>query len=590
MAFATNQHVERLSQYQPFDANFSQLFAEYVDTRQSDQISTNALSFVERLVDLPNCRLVILTGDAGHGKTHLCGQLIRAKSSDVSDVRTVLHACADGTSPVAELGPERFLHIVKDLSELDPEVGATRLEQALAATDRVTVVCANEGRLRDVISRRRVELREIQSALDNVLRSGQTSSDSHTWIVDLNHQSVSADGDRSLTRQALRNWVGDKRKWAACDQCDAQTRCPIYENRRVLADEGERGNSRRLAIETLLRIAEQTGHVITIRELLVFVAHIVSGGLRCGDVHGLVTRRKEDDWQYQYLFHEAAFAQLIGQRELSRLTVFRAMQLLDPGERASRPVDDNLMPRSGQEVGRFLPPERRPEGLPRSTREQREAAREEQKVFRFLRRRAYFDALVDGNVDFSERLGFRHHAEFESIREGVDETETVQVRDRVLSGLEALQGARRPSNQGSFAVVDPAFSSHRGNASVVALQIPKAKVRLLSQTSWWIASGFTPDLTEAVDWVNRRIYVVMPDAENEVRAIELDCRQFELVCRAASGLMSRAFFQADIRRIGSQLAAVARNARPTDEITVLVKGQPTKLVIDVGNVIVATGA
>ena len=40
MAYQVNQHVERLAAYQPFDASFGQLYAEYVDTKQSDQLDT----------------------------------------------------------------------------------------------------------------------------------------------------------------------------------------------------------------------------------------------------------------------------------------------------------------------------------------------------------------------------------------------------------------------------------------------------------------------------------------------------------------------------------------------------------------------
>jgi hypothetical protein len=107
--------------------------------------------------------------------------------------------------------------------------------------------------------------------------------------------------------------------------------------------------------------------------------------------------------------------------------------------------------------------------------------------------------------------------------------------------------------------------------------------------SWWARQAYVPDLDKAVDWTDRRVFVAMPDSQGNLREIELDCRQFEMVCRAAKGLMSRAFFQADIRRIASQLGVMAANAARSEEITVLLRGRPTRLVIDVGDVILATG-
>ena len=589
MTLQINQHVERLWKYQPFDADFSQLFAEFVDTQKSDQLDTRALDFVDGIVDLGTSRLIILTGDAGHGKTHLCGRLIKRRDPSI-DVGDALRNSSDGESAVVILPSGRSLHVVKDLSELEPDLGAARLLDALQGDGRVTVVCANEGRLREVISRRREELSEIQVALDGVLSTGQTSLNHRIWVIDLNHQSVSTGGGNSLVRQALRNWAEDGRKWSACDQCDAQSVCPIYENRRLLSEESPRGESRRSAIETLLRIAEQTDHVITIRDLLVFVAHLVSGGLRCSDVHEKVRRQAGVNWQFEYLFHEAAFGRRIGRGQLARLKVFRAMRLLDPGERSARPVDDSLERYQSEECGRFLPPEPSFSGVPRTRAELLGVSSAQRELYRFLRRRAYFDANVEDRMRCDERLGFRYHEDFEGVGEDDTTRESVLVRDRILAGLEALQGVRRPPNQGTFAIVDPAFSSHRGNASIVARQIPKAKVRLLSQSTWWhLSTGKQPDLPDAVDWVDRRIYVVTPDSSGTLRGIDLDCRQFELISRAARGLMSRAFFQADIRRMSAQLAALATDSEQSEDITVLLNGRPTKLTIDVGERIVATG-
>jgi hypothetical protein len=216
-------------------------------------------------------------------------------------------------------------------------------------------------------------------------------------------------------------------------------------------------------------------------------------------------------------------------------------------------------------------------------------------MIRFLRRRSYFDSDVPSGrlrVSFAERCGLSNHDEFSLLlREDVEETDKVAVRNQLLAGLEAVQGARRRPGQASFLIVDPAFSSHRGSASVVALQVPLPHIRLMSQTEYWEQTASSPpNLGSALDWVDRRIVVVMPGREAERVAIDLDCRQFELVMRAGHGLVSRNFFQADIRRLMSQLAlAVESGADPESaEITVLIGGARRKLVIDVGDTVVAT--
>ncbi len=202
------------------------------------------------------------------------------------------------------------------------------------------------------------------------------------------------------------------------------------------------------------------------------------------------------------------------------------------------------------------------------------------------------------HVTFGERLGLRHYEAFERLVDPqLTPTDAVQMRNQVVDGLETIQGVRRPGNQGTLLVVDPAFASHRGSASVIAREIPKGGIRLISQSGVWREqtqapghAGVASPLANAVDWVDRRIYMVVPKPGEGAERIELDCRQFEIVCRAANGLVSRQFFQADIRRLMARMAVIASGAPPTDEIMIVVNGRTGKLMIDVGNVIQATNS
>jgi len=599
MSFQVNQHVERLAGYQPFDSSFGQLYAEYVDTRQSDQLETQAFDFVSELIHDPHVRLIILTGDAGHGKTHLCGRLITSNDTSIPDPREHLRTHGDGKTAIFTLPNRRALHIIKDLSELDRDLAGRRLEDALLADDRVTVVCANEGRLRAVLGRGSPGLGPVKEALDLVLNAGQTSKSGTIHIIDMNHQSVAAPGGKSLVRQALKTWVSDGRKWTSCQDCDARPECPIYQNHRLLAAEDTKGESRRAGTEMLLRVVEQTGQVVTIRELLIFAAHAITGGLRCSDVHERVQKQKSG-WQADHMFHQVMFGTRLERSDLERLRVFQAAEMLDPGTKAIRPVDDTLhMDRDGTGVDPFVPSMVVDSALaPKNHQQLRRDSEKRRNLYTFLRRDSYFEAAVESqypHIPFAERLGLRYYSEFEKILFEVApvQQDYVRIRNRLLSGLEAVQGARRSEGTGSFLVVDSAFASHRGSAAVVARKIMSGSVQLMSQNTWWqVQAGGAPNLGDAVDWVDRQVFVLL-DAGREGStplAVDLNCRQFEFVCRAAQGLSSRAFFQADIRRIMAQLADLADGASATEEITVLLNGRTSQLVIDVGDVIQATGA
>ena len=70
-----NSHVDRLHRYLPFSPIMDQVFEEYTSSADSLNLETKAHDYLLTSVR-SKARLVILTGDAGHGKTHLCRRLI----------------------------------------------------------------------------------------------------------------------------------------------------------------------------------------------------------------------------------------------------------------------------------------------------------------------------------------------------------------------------------------------------------------------------------------------------------------------------------------------------------------------------------
>ena len=591
----TNPHVTRLGAYQPFNGQSAKLYAEYNKTEKSDHLQTQALRFVQNQLTATQVQLVVLTGDAGHGKTHLCGQLISGLDETITDPTKHLQAYGSGKQRTLVLPDGRDLFVVKDLSELDDETGVELLEASLSSPDRFTLVCANEGKLRKVLGKSSELTQPIRDALNGVLELGQTSQEAgNVHVVDLNHQSVAAKGGSSLARQALNNWAVDGRKWTSCESCSSRDRCPIYENHRLLAADDSAGKSRREAVETLIRVIEETGHVVTIRDLLLFIAHAITGGLHCTEVHD--RSGQKSNWQGEYLFHQLIFGTQRTTAELNQYRVFGAASMLDPAKRAIRPVDDALAMGSAEDLGhRFQPEELDADETPKSAKQIQDVAKRHRKTYAFLRRQDYFECKRSSSgvdVSFTERLGLRFYDDFEKVlEEEIPKAELVPTRDKILSGIEAIQGVRRHQRAAQFFVVDPAFSSHRGAASVISQVMQSGKIELLSQSEWWaLSSNRGPNLHEAVDWLDRCVFVLLDGGAEEGDrrrpvALELDCRQFEFICRSAEGLTNRAFYQADIRRVMARLADIPEPASGDGSIKVLYAGRPRTLVIDTGNVI-----
>lgn len=245
-----NSHVARLHRFLPFSAAHDQIYEEYQTGEDNLDLSTVAISYAADAIRA-GARCVILTGDAGHGKTHMCRRLIEAGLLGHTPDRArqyLLESCdgsaaippASGVSCVA-------LRIHKDLSEIQPPARAAQLiEEAGARTDEALVVCANEGRLRAIISSEGAGpiCQSIAELFKDSFERGVTaSSEGRVHIVNLNYQSVAAQsGARhgSLLKRVLASWVGDGRRWGerSCGTCVHEPVCPIRRNRALLAERG----------------------------------------------------------------------------------------------------------------------------------------------------------------------------------------------------------------------------------------------------------------------------------------------------------------------------------------------------------------
>jgi hypothetical protein len=579
MPFKINPLVSLLGDYLPFNSTYQNLFREYVDQRSAPALTTVAFDHLARSLDGPQQRVVVLTGDAGHGKTHLCANLLESLGVPDEDVTPTLNERCDGEHDLVRLPSGRALRVIKDLSELAPlERGMALISAALDTENQVLVVCANEGRLRDAVSLDR-RLGPILNGLELGLAEGRVANEAVT-VLNLNFQSV-AGRPRSLVHELLRQWATDARRWRTCDGCDARPGCPIYENHRLLSA-ASAGHTRREGLETLIRMAEQIGAVVTIREMLTLVAYALTGGLHCTQVH---ERAGRDGWQHSYLFHENVFGDRLSATERNRVRSLRQLRLLDPGSVAVRGVDESVLPDAGEDVGRFVPTQSDDPAAPTTKRQARRRADDEKGLMRFLRRRDFFDRSM-GEALLAERAGLRYFRDFERVLDGLPpaDPDYRRIRDQLLRGLEAVQGLRRASGSAHFFVVDPAFAG-TGDASLVARRIPNARVRLVPQSGWWEErAGAAPELPRAVDWTDRRISLVF-EADEEPVVVQLDLLQTEFVMRSAEGLDARSFFSADVRRINAQIASLVRPGDSDDEIHVIFEGGARRLVIDVGDLI-----
>lgn len=611
-----NPHVNRMARYLPFDPSHDQIYEEYQITRDSLNLDTVAYNYVFDVAE-SGAHLIVLTGDAGHGKTHLCRRVIQSLLGyDESEARKLINESCDGRKiirPKDVTQSVRPLRIFKDFSEFSPEIAAQLVDQS-NTDDAVTIICANEGRLRAVLATENAGdyCRELLETFVSCFDAGRASPDGQIHIVNLNHQSTAAGEDgQSLGDMALRDWTSGTR-WRSCTDCDAREKCPIYRNRELLSEraDSELAAIRKAKLRLLLATLERIGYVITIRDMLMAFAYMLTGGLKCADVHKMLKHRRKG-WQHAYAFYNLAFEapDTLSAEQLKRLPLMQQLQKLDPGRRAIREIDERIVNQQeifahGQLDLLFPAPPSIVDDLidaadgideiigdPRNKKQRSVEAQNVMRVVRSLRRRAYIDGVGSQVLDMAN-LGFPYGMDYLSIVHGrLDNAKQSLLKRRVIAGLHHIQGLQFTEQTPTLHLVDPAFGRSMSGTAILSARIKPANVELLRLSEKW---GDTDDVEfhvkDSVDWIDRHVVLRIIDLQSQPHDLLLDLMTFDCILRAAAGHVPTKFYEHDIRRVASFLGRIAQSGRVSSDQINLIRGGRSQIIsIDGSTILVGVG-
>lgn len=613
-----NSHIVRLHRFLPFSAAHDQIYEEYQTGEDNLDLATVAISYAADAVRA-GARCVILTGDAGHGKTHMCRRLIEVGllGHDPTSARKyLLESCDGGAAVPPASGFDCLpLRIHKDLSEIQPPSNAARLlEEAGTRGNEALIVCANEGRLRAIIGSENAGpvCRSISKLLKDSFERGVTANaDGTIHIINLNYQSVAAQSNGrpgSLLRRVLSSWVSDGRRWGerSCGSCVHEPHCPIRRNRTLLSEQGAASELRLKRLEEVFEVLERLGHVVTIREMLMLVSYLITGGLSCLDVDKrLMPGSHVIGWQHAFTFYNLLFRappNLPADRADKGIPLLAALRRLDPGSIAVRRVDERILNRG--EV--FEPDQLDLQFLAGSTNRvtvvdaalgiddfngnpqtRADLAREAETTglaVAALRRRAFFDD-IEGDESVMLKLGFKFGDMFLKVLEGqLPAQERVRVKNIMIAGLHSIQGLRIGRTETMLYLVDPAFGKASADAAIVARQVPSNKINLYPARAAWLGG---PDdrwfLPRSVDWLDRSVILRVDERLGSLKDLPLDLLSFECISRAASGYVSEEFYANEIRRVRTFLGQLAESAtEESAQITVFMRGQLQNVSLDQG--------
>lgn len=328
-----NEFVTHLNRYTTVSSEHEAAFDEFISQSNWDddlRIETQTKEFVLRNFLGNSPVSIILTGNAGDGKTYICRKVIE----EVTGWSSVDWKDLVGDVDLPHVG--RRLRVIKDLSELGEDAGRQQLEDLQSSytapeSNTVFLIAANEGRLRALLVQNGMS--ELYKEVDRQLRDGDNLEPNKKLIViNLNDATTS-----SYIEQTL-DWITDESHWEICSQCPAFHHCPIRHNAEKLSNPYVMQR-----VKLLYQIIEQLDDHATIRDMLIHLAYVTTGGLRCQDV---ISKRSQKDWQDQlhlYVYYENVWGISASSVFRSKVSVINFVMRLDVGESSVFEIDDFII-------------------------------------------------------------------------------------------------------------------------------------------------------------------------------------------------------------------------------------------------------
>lgn len=221
-------------------------------------------------------RNVILTGNAGDGKTTIAAEVVRRLTGEYRTLR-----------------PEEFLEsadivIVKDFSEMTSRKRYEVLTQAHTAPIRRFLIVSNSGILLDALSADapdglRVDESTVLTALEK--EGPQELLGGRFVLVNLGRTDSISTGCAVLKRFL------DKANWQVCESCSYAELCPILVNVKLLSENLETALS---GVERIYRRLYEYGTRLTMRQMVGHLAYSITAGRDCARIHGMSTIALQD--------------------------------------------------------------------------------------------------------------------------------------------------------------------------------------------------------------------------------------------------------------------------------------------------------
>lgn len=323
-----NSFVSYLDQFNVQSPNHSKIYDEYSDSTSKYNFKINT-QIEEYLLHIfkNSPKSVIMTGNAGDGKTRLC----RTVYESILNERLIQWP----ESGIVDVPYEKgTIRIVKDLSELKEDVIYHELSQLQSYVQQqhsekvYYLIAANEGKLTKFLSQED-SLKELYHQISNRFLSNKNNDD-NLYLVNL--QDVTS----SLYASRILNEWNKEEYWADCQACTKQKQCTIYFNHRKLSNE----LIQKRCVEQY-QLLDSLGIHITMREILIHLSYVITGGLTCSDI--LKSTYKQIDELASHVYYENFYGLKMSVTNSGELSAIHHLKPHDPGVFSISMIDDFIL-------------------------------------------------------------------------------------------------------------------------------------------------------------------------------------------------------------------------------------------------------
>ena len=405
-------------------------------------------------------RLVVVTGNAGDGKTAFIQQIERATEVAATLVKKPNGATFswagrrfitnyDGSQDEEGTTNEEVLKAFFEPFEGDASVGWRQGE--------TRIIAINEGRLVDFLTEHGARYRRLREIVLAGL-AGKAPEDG-VAAVNLNLRSVVASppqavGPEAIFDRLLRRLTAEK-YWEACAGCDLRDRCYVHHNARTFMDPiaGPKVAERLRAVYAITHLRGRLH--ITMRDLRSALAFTLAGTRDCDQIHELYATTHADS-RHEILNGFYFNAWQGGARSADRL--LELLRQIDVGKATNPALDRALdyLPPDARDTERFSFAERGGYDTQLLARRFRELPRDisgatanrrigdHRAYVAMLRRRQFFERR---NENWKEMLPYRTYDKFWGLVTG--QTPAGIYRDRLLRAINRGEGLSDPGRLGN---------------------------------------------------------------------------------------------------------------------------------------------